>query len=426
MPPFVFADPHASTTDYDLYGERQTHWLETIEPWNEQDKEEFLKDFWYKPEGYIRTRTFPPHWGAFKTINDEDLYTREVLDCIHCGQPVVNMMRYMRAHAATCPKLKHFQLKEPTHNLLCPKCNDTCKRNLTMEVHLKYNHYCKDNNESEEFHCDQCNYTVFPDLERLHYHRRLHYHTPVFKTWNESHTIPWTISFKEVLPKLFHNNTEEKYEQDMSTDELDTLLQYPHLFDEGSLAIEQFMEREINESLEARKIILSGNTQWQVDIIKKYENMSTQWLSTRSIAEMEAANIKHYMGERKKLGLEVDYFRWDKYSNKYTQVTDPLDDIENRKKYRAAHDWNKTRVEAFEEFDRWQQHRKYSILCNHMSIPYTTERSTGFYDEYGGYAGYSLYRDKDYKIECSHYSPPSKQDDETSDPDSKDWDFTPL
>uniref|UniRef100_A0A8D8Z9R3 C2H2-type domain-containing protein n=1 Tax=Cacopsylla melanoneura TaxID=428564 RepID=A0A8D8Z9R3_9HEMI len=420
----VFADEDADTTHFDLYGEKETHWLETMIPWKHEDKVEFLKDFWYKPVGYIRTRTFPTNWDAFMTILDDDLETREVLDCIHCGEPVNNMMKYMRKHAATCPKLKHFQLQNPQHNYLCPKCNDTCKRNLTMEVHLKYNHYCKNNNESEEFHCNQCNVTVFPDLERLHYHKRLHYNTPVFKIWNDTHTMPWTVPFKDVLPNLYKGNTEEKYEQDMSTDELELLMDHPQIFDEGSLAIEEYLQKEINDSIEVRNLILSGNTQWQVDIAKKYENMSTQYLRTRSIDEILEQNRKHFIGERKKLGLEVDYFCAEKYTNKYTTATHPLMNPERLKSYEAKHDWNKTRVEAFEEFDRMQDNRRYSILCHHMGIPYTEPT---YIDEFAD--SREEYTSDGEPADCSHshYPPDSQQTSKpTFDPNSKDWKFTPL
>ncbi|KAI5707138.1 hypothetical protein M8J76_005694 [Diaphorina citri] len=414
----VFADTQVSTTFFDVFGEEDTHWLETILPWNHQDKVDFLKDFWYKPLGFIRTNTFPTNWDAFHTILDADLATREEVDCIHCGEPVVNMMRYMRKHAATCSKLKHFQQRFPLHNYLCPKCNETCKRNLTIEVHLKYNHYCKENNETEEFHCDQCNYTVFPDMERLHYHRRLHYYTPVFKRTNDTHTIPWTVSFKDILPHLYNGTSQERYEQDMSTDELDVLLERPELFDEGSLAVEQYLEKEKNDSLEVRKLILSGNTQWQIDIMKKYENMTTAWLSTRSWDQVMEKNRKHYMDRRKEAGYEIDYFDPMRYTNKYTVATLSLENSEYRRKYAAAHDWNKTRQEAFEYFDEMQQYRKYSILCHFLSkTPTTTEPRT--YD----------YETSDYsneKIECSHYSPPSKESEEKYDPKSKDWKFTPL
>lgn len=415
----VFADPQAPTTEFDLYGENDTHWLDTIEPWNHQDKVDFLKDFWYKPMDFIRTNTFPTDWDAFRTILDADLATREEMDCIHCGEPIVNMMRYMRRHAAICPKLKHVQLKSPAHNYLCPKCNDTCKRNLTMEVHLKYNHYCKENNESEEFHCNQCNYTVFPDMERLHYHRRLHYYTPVFKRKNESHPLPWTVQFKDVLPELMLGNSREKYEQDMSTDELDVLLDKPELFDEGSEAIEKYLEKEVNDSLEIRNILLSGNTQWQVDIVKKYENMSTLWLSTRSIQQILDKNRDFYMGKRKEIGLEPDYFYPAKYTNKYTPDPEDFDFSENRRRYAKSFDWNKTRVEAFEEFDREQHFRRYSILCHHLSVTPTTILTTTL-----DYVDINLDSEES-KIDCSHYSPPSKE--KTCDYDkSKDWDFTPL
>lgn len=406
-----------STTDYDIYGEHETHWLDTIEPWNHQEKVNFLKDFWYKPMDFIRTNTFPTDWDAFATILDADLATRENIDCIHCEEPIVNMMKYMRRHAATCPKLKHYQHLKPEHKYLCPKCNETCKRNLTMEVHLRYNHYCKKDNETEEFHCNQCNYTVFPDLERLHYHKRLHRNTPVFKSRNESHI--WTVHFTDILPQLMLGDRQDKYEQDMSTDELEMLMEKPELFEEGSEAIERALEKEVNDSLEIRKILLSGNTQWQVDIYNKYANKSTIYLSTRSYQQILDKNRNFYMKERKEIGLEPDYFYRAKYTNKYTPDPEDFDYSENRRRYAKNFDWNKTRVEAFEEFDREQEYRRYSILCMHLNVTPTTILTTtvDYVDVFSSEA--------EGAIDCSHYSPPSKEKICEYD-NSKDWNFTPL